>query len=67
MNLEESMAGEDSESAGGCSELAGTNFMIKNMIPMKIPELKRSRILIIAEFCGIPTRFSNQDLIHWWK
>jgi hypothetical protein len=32
----------------------------KNKIPMKIPEFKRSRIGLIAEFCGIPNRFPNQ-------
>jgi hypothetical protein len=33
----------------------------KNEILMKIPEMKRSRIGIIAEFRGIPTGFPNQD------
>jgi hypothetical protein len=32
----------------------------KNEIPMKILEFKRSRIGIIAEFCGIPNGFPNQ-------
>jgi hypothetical protein len=32
----------------------------KNEIPMKIPELKMSRIGIIVEFHGIPTKFPNQ-------
>jgi hypothetical protein len=29
---------------------------------MKIPEFKRSRIGLIAEFCGIPNGFPNQDI-----
>jgi hypothetical protein len=33
----------------------------KNKIPMKIPELKRSKIGLIAEFLGIPNGFPNQD------
>jgi hypothetical protein len=33
----------------------------KNKIPMKIPEFKRSGIGLIAEFCGIPNGFPNQD------
>ncbi len=28
---------------------------------MKIPELKRSKIGLIAEFLGIPNGFPNQD------
>jgi hypothetical protein len=32
----------------------------KNEIPMKIPELKRSGIGIIAECCGILTGIPNQ-------
>jgi hypothetical protein len=32
----------------------------KNKIPMKTPEFKRSKIGIIAEFRGIPSRFPNQ-------
>jgi hypothetical protein len=31
----------------------------KNKFPMKIPEFKRSRIGIIAEFRGIPSGFPN--------
>jgi hypothetical protein len=31
MKLEESMVGEDSELAGTCSELAGTNFTIRKI------------------------------------
>jgi hypothetical protein len=31
MKLEESMAGEDSEPAGRCSELAGTHFTIRKI------------------------------------
>jgi hypothetical protein len=34
----------------------------KNELPMKIPEFKRSGIGIIAEFCGIPSRFPKQAL-----
>ncbi len=33
----------------------------KNKILMKIPELKRSGIRTIAEFCGIPLGLPNQD------
>jgi hypothetical protein len=33
----------------------------KNKIPMKILEFKRSGIGLIAEFCGIPNGFLNQD------
>ncbi len=32
----------------------------KNIIPMKIPEFKRSGIGLIAEFRGIPNGFPNQ-------
>jgi hypothetical protein len=32
----------------------------KNKILMKIPELKRSRIGLIAEFRGIPSGIPNQ-------
>jgi hypothetical protein len=61
MKSEESMAGEDSELAGTCFELAGTHVTIgKNKIPMKIPEFKRSGIRIIAEFRRIPSGFPNQ-------
>jgi hypothetical protein len=35
----------------------------KNKIPMKIPESKRSEIGKIAEFRGIPNRFSNLALM----
>jgi hypothetical protein len=42
-------------------QIGGNTFYDrKNKIPMKIPEFKRSRIGIIAEFCGIPSGFSNQ-------
>jgi hypothetical protein len=34
----------------------------KNKIPMKIPEFKRFRIGIIAEFRGIPNGFPSQGL-----
>jgi hypothetical protein len=60
MKLEELMVGEDSEPEGTCSELARIHFTRKNKIPMKIPEFKRSRIGIIAEFRGIPSGFPNQ-------
>ncbi len=33
----------------------------KNKVPMKIPEFKRSGTGLIAEFCGIPNGFPNQD------
>jgi hypothetical protein len=65
MKSEESMAGEDSELEETCSELAGTHFTIKNKIPMKFPEFKRSGIGLIAEFHGFPNRFPNQD--SWLK
>jgi hypothetical protein len=39
-----------------------TFYVWKNKIPMKIPEFKRFRIGIIAEFCGIPNGFPNQGL-----
>jgi hypothetical protein len=42
-------------------QLGGNTFYYqKNIIPIKIPEFKRSGIGIITEFCGIPSRFSNQ-------
>jgi hypothetical protein len=57
MKSEESMVGEDSEPAGIC----GNSFYDwKNKIPMKNQEFKRSKIGIIAEFCGIPNGFPNQ-------
>jgi hypothetical protein len=31
----------------------------KNIIPIKIPEFKRSGIGLIVEFCGIPNGFPN--------
>jgi hypothetical protein len=37
-----------------------TFYNRKNKILMKIPEFKRSRIGIIAEFHGIPSGFPNQ-------
>jgi hypothetical protein len=37
-----------------------TFYDCKNKNPMKIPEFKRSRIGIIAEFRGIPNGFPNQ-------
>jgi hypothetical protein len=52
------MAGEGSEPEKMCSELAGTHFTIKKK-PMKILELKRSGIGLIAEFHGIPNGFPN--------
>jgi hypothetical protein len=61
MKLEELMAGQDSEPAGTCYELEGTNFMIRKIeIPMMIPEFKRSGIRIIAEFCRVPSGFLKQ-------
>jgi hypothetical protein len=38
-----------------------TFYNQKNKIPMKILEFKRSGIGLIAEFCGIPNGFPNQD------
>jgi hypothetical protein len=37
-----------------------TFYNRKNLIPMKIPEFKRSRIGLIAEFHRIPNGFPNQ-------
>jgi hypothetical protein len=34
---------------------------------MKVPGVKRYGIGIIAEFCGIPTRFLNQAHVHHTK
>jgi hypothetical protein len=59
MKSEQLMAGEDSKPVKTGLKLAGTHFMIGNKIPMKIPESKRSKIGIIAEFRGIPNGFSN--------
>jgi hypothetical protein len=40
--------------------IGGNTFYVqKNKIPMKIPESKRSKIGIIAEFRRIPNRFPN--------
>ncbi len=39
-----------------------TFYNQKNKFPMKILEFKRSGIRLIAEFSGIPNRFSNQVL-----
>ncbi len=55
------MAGEDYKLEETCSELAGTHFTIRKKNPMRIPEFKRSGIGLIAEFCGIPNGFPNQD------
>jgi hypothetical protein len=41
MKFEASMAGEDFELAGTCSELAGIHFMIGKKNLIKIPEFKR--------------------------
>jgi hypothetical protein len=44
--------------------IGGNTFYVrKNKIPMKIPEFKRSRIGIIAECRGVPSRFPNQDYL----
>jgi hypothetical protein len=37
-----------------------TFYNQKKIIPMKIQEFKRSGIVLIAEFCGIPNGFPNQ-------
>jgi hypothetical protein len=41
-----------------------TFYNQKNKIPMKILEFKRSRIGLIAEFCGIPNGFPNLGIIY---
>jgi hypothetical protein len=42
-------------------QIGGNKFYDpKYEIRMKIPMLKMSKIVTIAEFCGIPTRFPNQ-------
>jgi hypothetical protein len=60
------MAIEDSELAGSRNVFQiGRNkfYDWKNEIPIKIPELKRSGIRIIVDFCRTPTRFPNQAFI----
>jgi hypothetical protein len=60
MKSEQLMAGEDSEPEKNEFRIGGNTFYDrKNKIPMKIPESKRSKIEIIAEFCGIPNGFPN--------
>jgi hypothetical protein len=55
------MAEEDSKPEKLCSEIGGNTFYDrKNKIPMKIPEFKRSRIELIAEFRRILNNFPNQ-------
>ncbi len=45
-----------------------TFYNWKNKILMKIPEFKRSRIGLIAEFRRITNRFPNQGHRHpWWQ
>jgi hypothetical protein len=56
------MVGEDSEPEKNVFRIGGNTFYDrKNKIPMKIPEFKRSRIGLIAEFCRIPNGLPNQD------
>jgi hypothetical protein len=44
--------------------IGGNTFYDReNEIPIKIPELKRSGIGLIAEFRGIPNGFPNQGLV----
>ncbi len=49
------------QTGGNMSQIGGNKFYNqKNEILMKILELKRSGIGIIAEFRGIPTEFLNE-------
>ena len=54
-------SGRGFQTGGNVLQIDGNKFYFwKNEIPIKILEFKRSRIGIIAEVCGILTRFSNQ-------
>jgi hypothetical protein len=54
--------GRGSQTGRKVLRIGGNTFYDwKNRILMKIPEFKRSGIGIIAEFCGIPSGFPNQD------
>jgi hypothetical protein len=60
MKSEQPMVGEDSEPEKNEFRIGGNTFYDrKNKILMKIPESKRSKIGIIAEFRGIPNGFPN--------
>jgi hypothetical protein len=53
--------GRGFRTGGSMFQIGGNKFYIQeDEILMKIPEFKRSRISIIAEFHGIPTGFPNQ-------
>ncbi len=54
--------GRGFQTGGNVFQISGNTFFDqKNKILMKIPEFKRSRIRIIAEFRGIPSKFPNQE------
>jgi hypothetical protein len=54
------MAGKDSNPEKNVFRIGGNTFYNrKNKIPIKIPESKRSKVGIIAEFRGIPNGFPN--------
>ena len=58
------MAGEDSKPEKNVFRIGGNTFYDrKNKILMKIPEFKRSRIGLIAEFRGILKGFPNLDVV----
>jgi hypothetical protein len=60
-------------------QIGGNTFYDwKNKNLMKIPKFKRSGIVLIVEFCGIPRGFLNQEqqpatgnahkwLVQWWR
>jgi hypothetical protein len=55
--------GRGFQTGGNVFQIGGNRFNNrKNEIPMKILELERSQIRIIAEICRIPTGFPNQDV-----
>jgi hypothetical protein len=60
MKFEESMVGEIRNWQEHVPNRREQILRLKNEILMKIPELKRSGIKIIAELCGILTGFPNQ-------
>jgi hypothetical protein len=54
------MAGEDSEPEKNVFRIGGNTFYDqKNNILMKISEFKRTGIILILEFRGIPNRFPD--------
>ncbi len=59
MKLEELIVGEDSEQKKVFRIGGNTFYNWKNKILMKIPESKRSKIRVIAEFRRIQNRFPN--------